>query len=99
MYLSRLLKGNLGVEPPDHNLGSLKTLEGHYLQEGDGIVIVPLVHLSYNGQQVPHSLGFTTWKVELSFIFFNLLSSISSPRSGLRNEDHSAALGGAVVER
>ena len=50
LHLSRLLKGNLGVEPPDHDLGSLKTLEGHDLQEGDGVVIIPLVHLSYNGQ-------------------------------------------------
>lgn len=59
-----MLKGHLGVEPPDHDLGRLQKLQGHNLQEGDGVVVVSLVHFSYNEQQVPHSLGFTTWKVE-----------------------------------
>ena len=47
-YLSRLLKSHLGVKPPDHDLGGLQTLQGHNLQEGDGVVVISLVHFSYN---------------------------------------------------
>ena len=60
LALPRLLEGNLGVEPPDHDLGSLQALQGDNLQERDRVAVIPLVHLPHNGQQVPHSLGLTT---------------------------------------
>ena len=60
LALSCLLECNLGVEPPDHYLGSLQALEGDNLQKGEGIAVVALVHLPHNREQVPHALRLPT---------------------------------------
>ena len=56
LHLASLLECHLGVEPPDHDLGGLQTLQGHNLQQWDGVVVVSLVHFSNYGQEVPHPL-------------------------------------------
>lgn len=48
------------VEPPDENLVHQHALLGDDLQEANRIPVATSVHFPDNGEQVPHSLGFTT---------------------------------------